>query len=121
MEALGMIETKGLVAMIEDPVALDNIDEIAAVEGLDAFFIGRGDLTVAYGAPASNAPVVAGAVEKASKAALASGKAVCVMTGGKEEALGFRKLGASAFIVSTDQGFMRKAAGAALAEFQTLE
>lgn len=110
-----------VVAMIEDPLAIDNIDAIAAVEGLDAFFIGRGDLTVAYGVPSSDAPAVVNAVERASRAAIAAGKAVCVMTGSKEEAAGFRKVGASAFIVSSDQGFMRKAAAAALKEFAGLD
>jgi 2-keto-3-deoxy-L-rhamnonate aldolase RhmA len=34
-----------------------------------------------------------------------------------QEAEGFAKLGASAFIVSSDQGFMRRAAAQALSEF----
>jgi 2-keto-3-deoxy-L-rhamnonate aldolase RhmA len=110
-----------VIAMIEDPAALDNIDAIAAVGGIDAFFIGRGDLTVALGASGSNSPEVMSAVERVSRAALAAGKAVCVMAAGLEEASGFRKLGASAFIVSSDQGFMRKAAAAALGEFARLE
>lgn len=37
------------VAMIEDLAALDHLDAIAAVPGIDAFFIGRGDLTAAMG------------------------------------------------------------------------
>ena len=57
------------------------------------------------------------AVTTIKRAALQAGKAVCVMAAGLEEAKGFRKLGASAFIVSSDQGFMRKAAAAALSEF----
>ncbi|MDH3233657.1 MAG: aldolase/citrate lyase family protein, partial [Alphaproteobacteria bacterium] len=35
-----------VIAMIEDPPAVDVIDTIVEVEGLDAVFIGRGDLTV---------------------------------------------------------------------------
>ena len=31
--------------MLEDPHALAKIDGIVAVEGIDAFFLGRGDLT----------------------------------------------------------------------------
>src|SRR3569623_900824 len=37
------------VAQIEDPVARDEGDAIAAGEGVDSLFIGRGDLTAAYG------------------------------------------------------------------------
>src|SRR5690606_31637590 len=33
-----------VVAMIEDAEAIERIDEITAVEGIDAFFMGRGDL-----------------------------------------------------------------------------
>lgn len=104
-----------VIAMIEDPEAVEDIESIAQVPGLDAFFIGRGDLTVAYGAPKSDAPVIVDAVRRISAAARANGKAVAVMVNGAEEAAGFKEHGASAFIVSSDQGFMRKAAAAALA------
>ena len=33
-----------LVVQIETPLAIDNVDEIAAVEGVDALFVGTGDL-----------------------------------------------------------------------------
>lgn len=107
-----------VIAMIEDPQAVDDIDAIAQVEGIDAFFIGRGDLTVAYGAPKSDAPVIVEAVKRIGAAARANGKAVAVMVNSAEEAAGFQEYGATAFIVSTDQGFMRKAAAAALAGFR---
>src|SRR5262249_40493003 len=44
------------VAQIEDPVALDDIDAIAAVDGVDSLFIGRGDLTAAFGDEAKDPP-----------------------------------------------------------------
>lgn len=106
-----------VVAMIEDPEAVDNIDAIAAVEGIDGFFIGRGDLTVAYGASASDAPEIIEAVGRIIKAAKAVGKPVCVMVRAVDEAKGFHDMGATAFIVSTDQGFMRAAATKTLNEF----
>jgi len=39
-----------ILAMIEDPIALDRLDDDFRVEGLTAPFIGRGDLSVALGA-----------------------------------------------------------------------
>src|SRR5207244_4185553 len=33
------------IALIETPKAIDNIDELLAVEGVDVFFIGPGDLS----------------------------------------------------------------------------
>ncbi|WP_306224418.1 HpcH/HpaI aldolase family protein [Bosea beijingensis] len=106
------------IAMIEDPSALEKIDAILAVEGLDAVFIGRGDLTVAFGAPTRDAPVVRDAVDAILRAAKAAGKPVCVMTDNGEESAAFAERGASAFILSSDQGFLRKAASDTLSQMQ---
>jgi 2-keto-3-deoxy-L-rhamnonate aldolase RhmA len=38
-----------VIAQIEDVAALPHVDAIAAVEGIDSLFIGRGDLTAAFG------------------------------------------------------------------------
>lgn len=109
-----------VIAMIEDPPALDVIDDILAVEGLDAVFIGRGDLTVSFGAPTRDAPVVRQAVDAILEAAGRAGKPVCMMVDGAEEARDFASRGASAFIVSSDQGFLRKAAAHALGDMRAL-
>jgi 2-keto-3-deoxy-L-rhamnonate aldolase RhmA len=106
------------IAMIEDPPALERIDAILAVEGLDAVFIGRGDLTVALGAPNRDAPVVRDAVDSIFRAAKAAGKPVCVTTDNGEESAAFAERGASAFILSSDQGFLRKAAAETLSQMQ---
>ena len=110
-----------VIAMIEDPEAVEHIDEILAVEGLDAIFIGRGDLTVAYGAASKDAPAILEAVARILAAAGRADTPVCLMTDSLAEAKTFSESGASAFIVSSDQAFMRKAARAALAEFSTLK
>lgn len=99
-----------VIAMIEDPEALDSIDAILAVEGLDAVFIGRADLTVALGAASPEAPEVRAAVAGVIDAARKAGKPVCLMVGGVEEARSFATLGASAFLIGSDQGLMRQAA-----------
>jgi staphyloferrin B biosynthesis citrate synthase len=106
-----------VIAMIEDPEALDEIEAIASVDGIDGFFIGRGDLTVALGAPAMDAPAVRAAVERIAAAARAAGKPVCVMASSVADAEAMKALGASAFIVSSDQGLMRQAALKVLADF----
>jgi staphyloferrin B biosynthesis citrate synthase len=106
-----------VIAMIEDPEALGSIDAVHPCDGVDGFFIGRGDLTVALGAASSSAPEVQDAVRRISAAARSANKPVCVMVGSASEAKPFQELGASAFIVSSDQGFMRRAASDALKEF----
>jgi 2-keto-3-deoxy-L-rhamnonate aldolase RhmA len=110
-----------VIAMIEDPAAVENIEAIIKVDGIDGVFIGRGDLTVAFGAPSNTAPVIQTAVERITGAARAAGKPVCVMDGSADEARTFQPLGVTAFIVSSDQGFMRSAAAQALKNFAGLE
>ena len=106
--------------MIEDPEALEVIDDIVAVEGLDGVFIGRGDLTVAMGANGTADPRVRAATEKIIAATRKARKPVCIMVADAKEAADWRALGASAFIVASDQGFMRQAASRTRAEFSAL-
>ncbi|WP_249123298.1 MULTISPECIES: aldolase/citrate lyase family protein [unclassified Bradyrhizobium] len=108
------------IAMIEDPEALDHIDAIADVDGIHALFIGRGDLTVALGAPSSSDARVQQAVVHIIAAAKRAGKPVCVMVASAAEAGDFAALGASAFIISSDQGQMRRAAAQTLTDFKKL-
>ena len=109
-----------VIAMVEDPEALNDIDDIVAVDGIDGFFIGRGDLAVAFGATTQDAAPVRVATEKVIVAARAASKPVCIMVASASEAADFKALGVSAFIVSSDQGSMRQAAQAALADLAKL-
>jgi 2-keto-3-deoxy-L-rhamnonate aldolase RhmA len=105
------------IAMIEDLSALPLIDEILAVEGIDAIFIGRGDLTAALGAPSMTSPetqVVAGQILAAARRV---NKRVIMLSPDREDALAMARLGATAFLVSSDHGFLRSAASAALKTF----
>jgi 2-keto-3-deoxy-L-rhamnonate aldolase RhmA len=108
------------VAQIEDPEALDEIDAIAATEGVDALFIGRGDLTAAMGAPTNDAPQIRDAVDRIAAAAKRAGKPIMVFVGGLKEAEWLRGIGATAFVCSSDQGLMKQAAGKALADIRNL-
>ncbi len=108
------------IAMIEDPEAIEAIDDIVTVDGIDGFFVGRADLAVALGAAATADPRVQQASERIIAAARSVGKPVCIMVASKAEALAFRELGATSFIVSSDQGFMRQSAKQALSEFAPL-
>ena len=110
-----------VLAMIEDPEALDDIDAIVATPGLDGVFIGRGDLTVSLGAADTTAEPVRRAVETIAAAARRAGKPVCMMVAGSAEAATFRGIGASAFIVASDQGLMRQAAVKVATDFAALK
>lgn len=105
------------VAMIEDVAALEEIEGIVAVEGLDAIFIGRGDLTAAIGAPSMTSVETHKIVEPIMRAARAAGMPIIMLSPDRADAIAMAELGASAFLVSSDHGFMRSAAAAALVEF----
>ena len=109
-----------IIGMIEDPEALAVIDDIAAVDGIHGFFIGRGDLTVALNATSSGAPEVKEAVARIIGAVRRVGKPVCVMVGNAAETQDFADLGATAFIIASDQIYLRRAAGQALADFRKM-
>ena len=105
------------VAMIEDIAALDEIDAIAAVDGIDAFFIGRGDLTAALGAPAMTSPETLEVVLPIMAAARKAGMPVIMLSPDRADAVAMAKLGASAFMVASDQGFLKQAARQTLKDF----
>jgi staphyloferrin B biosynthesis citrate synthase len=107
-----------VVAQIEDPEALEQIDAIAQVDGIDSLFIGRGDLTAAFGDEDKDPPAVRKAVERIADAARRAGKPISVYVGGAPEAARLKTLGASTFILSSDQGFLRQAAAQGLKEIQ---
>ncbi|WP_300303509.1 aldolase/citrate lyase family protein [Ferrovibrio sp.] len=109
-----------VIAQIEDPEALDEIDAIAAVDGIDSLFIGRGDLTAAFGDETPNPAAVRQAVEKIAAAARRANKPVSVYVGGRPDAEWLQGQGATTFIFNSDQGFLRQAAMKGLAEMRDL-
>lgn len=109
-----------VIAQIEDPEALDEIDAIAAVDGIDSLFIGRGDLTAAFGDETPNPPAVRQAVEKIVAAARRANKPVSVYVGGRPDAEWLQGQGATTFIFNSDQGLLRQAAMKGLAEMRDL-
>lgn len=110
----------GVIAMIEDPEALWVIDDILAVEGLDAVFIGRGDLTVAFNAPSRDSACVVDAVDRILVAAKQHGKAVWLMVENAAEAVEFAAKGASSFIISSDQSLLRRNCAQISKDFDSL-
>ncbi len=98
------------IAMIEDPDAIGRVDDILAVDGIHAAFIGRGDLYSAYEAESMQAPVVRKAAERVFEAARKVNKPVIVLVSNPEDFADMRALGASAFIAGSDQGFVKTTA-----------
>jgi len=100
-----------LIAQIEDADALSVIDDIAAVDAIDALFIGRMDLTVSLGADSPNEPVVLDAVARICEAARRAGRSVGMYTTTTEEARRWFDGGASLFLLGSDQQWILQGAG----------
>jgi 2-keto-3-deoxy-L-rhamnonate aldolase RhmA len=104
-----------VIAQIEDVEGVDNIEAIARVEGIDALFIGRADLTVAYGAETPDDAVVVDAVDRIVAAGKAAGRTTGMFLGRVGDVPQWREKGASLFILGSDHDFLLQGA-ARLAE-----
>jgi 2-keto-3-deoxy-L-rhamnonate aldolase RhmA len=103
-----------VIAQIEDLPALEEIDAIAAVEGIDALFIGMMDLTVALGETQPDAPAVVAACDSILDAARRYGRRVGLFTPRLDDLPGWRRKGASLFLLGSDHAFMRQGVDAML-------
>ena len=92
-----------VILQIEDEPAIERIEEIAAVDGVDALFIGRMDLTVSIGAGSPDDPRVLAAVRRICSAAQRHGRCVGMFTPTTAEALRWRDDGVSFFLLGSDQ------------------
>jgi staphyloferrin B biosynthesis citrate synthase len=114
--------TTTVIAMIEDREALEHIDEITAVEGIDGFFLGRGDLGLSLSNAIGPVPTVEEAVQIVARSVLKSGKALCAVTTNmaSDDAKKMIDLGVTALMVASDQGFIRAGALTQLEHFRKL-
>jgi 4-hydroxy-2-oxoheptanedioate aldolase len=68
-------ENTFIVVQIEDPEAIDQVEAIAAAPGIDALFVGPGDLSHGLGFPGqTNHPVIQRTIERVAAACAANGK-----------------------------------------------
>jgi 2-keto-3-deoxy-L-rhamnonate aldolase RhmA len=105
------------IPMIEEKVAVDNADEIRAVEGVDGVFIGPGDLSMTMGMKATD-PEVQSAIEEVRKKAKAAQVPVGTVAA---DAGGARRLiekGYDFILVSNDTGMLAKTAMALIDEIK---
>lgn len=94
-----------VILQIEDPEAVLAIDKIASVEGVDALFIGRIDLSVAMGKLPEDQEVV-DAVANVCASAQCHGRTVGMFLNRVEEVPYWRERGASLFLLASDHAFL---------------
>jgi len=108
-----------VIAQIEDLEALDEIEAIAAVEGIDALFIGRIDLTIALNCTDPDDPKVVEALDLIIAAAKNSGRPVGMFTSKPTDAAIWRDKGVSLFLLGSDHGFLKSGAASLRQQFGT--
>lgn len=100
-----------LLVQAESRKALENLEAICAVEGVDGVFIGPADLSADMGFPGnSGAPEVQAAIADAITRIVASGKAAGILVGGAEAGQRALAQGVSFVAVGSDVGVLRQGA-----------
>jgi 2-dehydro-3-deoxyglucarate aldolase len=104
-----------VTVQIESPLGVENVDEIAAVEGVDALFIGPSDLSAGYGHLGDPTHAdVARAIDRVVAAGAAHGAPVGILASEKD-AQRYLDMGMTYVAVGGDLGLL-KAASKALCE-----
>jgi 2-keto-3-deoxy-L-rhamnonate aldolase RhmA len=94
-----------VMAQIEDAAALDVLDAIAAVPGIDSLFVGPADFAVALGADNVTDPKVLGAYDKVVAAGRKAGRNISTFAATNDIAKDLKNRGVSAFLVGADLTF----------------
>lgn len=102
-----------IAVQIEDREAVDAVDEIAAVEGIDILFVGPGDLSQSYGIPLQTGhQLIREAIQRVAAAAAAHGKWWGLPVASAEQGQQYYEMGArfltcGAAIILLQHGFRR--------------
>jgi 4-hydroxy-2-oxoheptanedioate aldolase len=95
---------------VETPKALDQLEAIAAVDGVDAVFIGPSDLSAALGHRGNPGhPEVQAAIENAIARIRAAGKPVGILAADEKSASRYISLHCSFIALGSDVGLLSRA------------
>lgn len=101
-----------IIVQIESCQALENIEEILEVEGIDIIFIGPYDLSQSLGVPGQiDHPLVKQEIENVVKKATARSVAVGVFADCEERLIEYNKAGVKYLAYSVDEGLFADACG----------
>ncbi|MCX7275031.1 MAG: HpcH/HpaI aldolase/citrate lyase family protein [Burkholderiales bacterium] len=109
-----------LLVQVETREALDEIEAIAAVDGVDGIFIGPADLHASFGHVGERAnPAVMARIDDGIRRIRAAGKAPGILTSNEADARRWLALGAQFVAVGSDVGLLARSADALAARFRT--
>ncbi|TDR94712.1 aldolase/citrate lyase family protein [Enterovirga rhinocerotis] len=110
-----------VLVQVETREALDDLEAIARVDGVDGVFIGPADLSASLGHLGDQAhPVVQDAIRDAIGRLKAVGKPAGILTGNEEQARRYIEWGATFTAVGADLGLLARNAEALAARFKTV-
>jgi len=108
-----------IVAQIETKEAIENIEEIFDVEGIDVGLIGPNDLSISLGVPdLMGSEVMTQAIDRVVQAAKKKKKASGMHIGSIDALKKWRSKGMTVLAYSTDIGFMYSASKSALEQLK---
>ncbi|CAN5865004.1 2-dehydro-3-deoxyglucarate aldolase [soil metagenome] len=104
-----------VIVQLETAEAIARVDEIAAVEGVDALFVGPGDLSATMGHVGQlTHPDVLELTRRAVQRAKAAGKPIGTVGGTPEVVAQYRDIGFDFIAIASDLGLLMRSAQAAL-------
>jgi 4-hydroxy-2-oxoheptanedioate aldolase len=108
-----------LLVQVETRRGLDNLDAIAAVEGVDGVFIGPADLSAALGHLGNPGhPDVQAAIEDAIRRLRAAGRAAGILTTDEALARHYLEIGCMFVAVGLDGNLLMKSARTLAGKFK---
>lgn len=108
-----------VTVQIESKQGVENAAAIAAIDGVDALFIGPSDLSAAYGVMLKpNLPEVQAAIAKIVAAAKQHGKACGILAPVEADARKYLEMGMTFVAVGGDTGLLRSASHALAQKFK---
>lgn len=114
--------SQGVIVQIETPDAVARLESIAAVPGVDALFVGPGDLSGTMGHAGNAAhPEVLAVMADAARRCRAVGRPVGTVGGTPDQVAQYRAMGYDFVGVGSDLGLLMKGAQAAVNALRTQE
>lgn len=97
-----------IVAQIEDASALELVEEVASMPGVDVVFVGHGDLALSLGIPGQlREGRILEAIRRVGRACVAHGKAAGIPSRSPDDAAELMDQGYRFFTMGADYGFVK--------------
>jgi 2-keto-3-deoxy-L-rhamnonate aldolase RhmA len=103
-----------VICQIETAAAVEAVDAIAGVPGVDCLFIGRADLAVSYGVDTLDHPLVEQAVSTICSAGGNAGITVGMFLPDTTSIARYWTMGVRLFVIGSDQSLLQRAVGVLL-------